>query len=582
MDAKELRFDDDARAKLLEGALIIYKAVGCTLGPKGKIVLLERGGESPRATKDGVTVARNIVLKDPFQNMGASMIREAAKQASDEAGDGTTTATILAVELLQAGMKQLSTGANVESIKKGLEIGLLEVLKFFEEQGKPVSGVEQVAQVGTCAANQDAKIGSLIAEAMDKAGKDGMVNVEEDSRIDTVLELVPGAMLDAGYMDPRFSTTPAMKAQYEDRVAIVLIDRKLSIGKNLVPLLEWVNRVKPQIPLLIIAQEITGAALGTLVGNRIKVGLPIVAVKAPSWGGQQKELFQDLQAMFGGQVMSVETGIDIQNIKTASEKEIKDSEKYFGWCEKVIVDRNSTLICGPMGDKKKKEERMEQLRGLLEGGKLTSYDAEKVTTRLARMAGGISKISVGAETDVARKELKDRVEDALHACKAAVEEGVMPGGGVMCFYARDRLKKLLESPEYSPDVKNGITILWNALEAPINMLASNAGEKEGSITSKLLAYQEEVDELPPYEGLSAEPEILEKLKTQLKTRYNYGWNASTNKFGDLVKMGVVVPRKVERVALMKAVSVASLLISTAACIVDEPIQEELGSRLPVM
>jgi chaperonin GroEL len=523
---KQLIFEEDARAALLRGVNIMAAAVKATLGPKGRNVVIDKKFGSPTITKDGVTVAKEIELKDKYENMGAQMVREVASKTSDVAGDGTTTATILAQAIFREGLRNVTAGANPMGLKRGIEAAVEAVTDELKKLSKSTKDKKEIAQVATIASNNDKTIGNLIAEAMEKVGKDGVITVEESKSADTVLDVVEGMQFDRGYLSPYFVTDPErMEVVLED--ALVLIhEKKISVMKDMLPLLEQVARAGK--PLLIIAEEVEGEALATLVVNKLRGTLHTAAVKAPGFGDRRKAMLEDIAILTGGKAITEDLGIKLENIK------LED----LGRAKKVVVDKDNTTLIEGAGKTSAIEGRIKQIRAQIEET-TSDYDREKLQERLAKLAGGVAVIKVGAATETAMKEKKARVEDALNATRAAVEEGIVPGGGVALLRASkaiDGLKNL------EGDEKVGAMIVKRALEEPIRQIVENAGA-EGSV-------------------------IVEKVKSE--TAPNRGYDAESMEYVDMVQAGIIDPTKVERVALQNAASIASLLLTTEALITDLP------------
>jgi chaperonin GroEL len=534
--AKQLRFDEEARASLLKGMNILAEAVKATLGPKGRNVVIDKRFGSPTITKDGVTVAKEIELKDPYENMGAQMLKEVASKTSDLAGDGTTTATVLAQAIFREGLKNVTAGANPMGLKRGIEAAVEAVSAELKKLSKSTKDKKEIAQVATIASNNDRTIGDLIAEAMEKVGKDGVITVEESKSAETVLDLVEGMQFDRGYLSPYFVTDPErMEAVLED--AIILIhEKKISVMKDMLPLLEQVARAGR--PFLIIAEDIEGEALATLVVNKLRGTLNTVAVKAPGFGDRRKAMLEDIAILTGGKAITEDLGIKLENIK------LED----LGKAKKVVVDKDNTTLVEGGGKTSGIEGRIKQLRAQIEET-TSDYDREKLQERLAKLAGGVAVVKVGAATETAMKEKKARVEDALNATRAAVEEGIVPGGGVALLRASkaiDGLKKL------EGDEAVGARIVKRALEEPIRQIVENAG-LEGSV-------------------------IVEKVKSE--TVATRGFDAESMEFVDMIQAGIIDPTKVERVALQNAASIASLLLTTEALITEIP--EEKPAAAPAM
>ena len=523
MAAKKIVYDTDARDAIRRGVKKLAQAVKGTLGPSGRVVVIEKSFGSPTVTKDGVTVAKEIELSDAYENMGAQMVKEVASKTSNVAGDGTTTATIYAEAIYEEGLKNVTAGASANQLKRGIEQAVQSVVDSIRKMSKKVSDSKEIAQVGTCSANQDAAIGRIIADAMEKVGKDGVITVEEGKSLDTTVDLVEGMQFDKGYLSPHFATdTSAMTADMED--AYVLIhEKKLSSAKDLIPILGKVAEAGKS--LLIIAEDIDGEALATLVINKLRGILKVVAVKAPGFGDRRKAMLEDIAVLTGGRAIMEELGIDIEKL------ELSD----LGRAKKITVDKENTTIIEGAGSATAIKGRIEAIKREIDAT-TSDYDVEKLQERLAKLAGGVAQINVGAATEAEMKEKKARVEDALHACRAAVEEGVLPGGGVAVIRARKALGKAAKAAE--GDVKTGIEIVHRALLAPIKTLAANAS-LDGSIVA---------------------------AKVEESSDANFGFNILTQKYGDMIKMGVLVPAKVERTALQNAASISALLLTTDALI----------------
>ena len=532
---KQLKFDEDARAALLRGVNIMAAAVKATLGPKGRNVVIDKKFGSPTITKDGVAVAKEIELKDPYENMGAQMLKEVASKTSDIAGDGTTTATVLAQAIFREGLRNVTAGANPMGLKRGIEAAVEAVTDELKKVSKSTKDKKEIAQVATIASNNDKTIGNLIAEAMEKVGKDGVITVEESKSADTVLDLVEGMQFDRGYLSPYFVTDPErMEVVFED--ALVLIyEKKISVMKDMLPLLEQVARAGK--PFLIIAEDIEGEALATLVVNKLRGTLHCAAVKAPGFGDRRKAMLEDIATLTGGKAITEDLGIKLENIK------LED----LGKAKKVVLDKDNTTIVEGAGKTKEIEGRIKQIRAQIEET-TSDYDREKLQERLAKLAGGVAVIKVGAATETAMKEKKARVEDALNATRAAVEEGIVPGGGVALL----RASKAIDRVKAEGDEKVGAMIVKRALEEPIRQIVENAG-LEGSV-------------------------IVEKVKNE--TAPNRGYDADSMEYVDMVQAGIIDPTKVERVALQNAASIASLLLTTEALITDIP--EEKSAAAPAM
>ena len=534
MAAKDVKFSEEARSKVLRGVNILADTVTVTLGPKGRNVVLDKSWGAPTITKDGVTVAKEIQLEDKFENMGAQMVKEVASKTSDVAGDGTTTATILARALLGEGLKMVAAGHDPMSIKRGIDKAVEKTVEELKRQSKPTRDREEIAQVGTISANNDKTIGDILAEAMDKVGKEGVITVEEAKGLETTLDLVEGMRFDRGYLSPYFVTDPErMEVVYEDAY-ILNHEKKISSMKDLLPVLE--NVAKTGKPLLIIAEELEGEALATLVVNKLRGTLKCVAVKAPGFGDRRKAMLEDIAILTDGRMIAEELGIKLENVT------LKD----LGRAKRIIVDKDNTTIVEGAGKKSAIEGRINQMRAQIEET-TSDYDKEKLQERLAKLAGGVAVVKVGAATEVEMKEKKARVEDALHATRAAVEEGIVPGGGVALIRASASLNNL----RVSDDERIGVRIVQKALEEPARWIAQNAGA-EGSV-------------------------VLDKIKNG---KGAYGFNAATEEFEDLVKAGIVDPTKVVRCALQNAASVAGLMITTEAMIADKPEKKKEMPSMP--
>ncbi len=531
MAAKHVIFGSDSREKMLRGVDILANAVKVTLGPKGRNVVIEKSFGAPRSTKDGVTVAKEIELEDKFENMGAQMLREVASKANDVAGDGTTTATVLAQAIVREGMKRVAAGMNPMDLKRGIDKAVAEVVKDLAHHAKKVKTNEEIAQVGTISANGEAEIGKMIADAMAKVGNEGVITVEEAKALDTELDVVEGMQFDRGYLSPYFITNADKMTVELDTPLILLHESKLSSLQPLLPILEAV--VQSQKPLLIVAEDVDGEALATLVVNKLRGGLRVAAVKAPGFGDRRKAMLQDIAVLTGGQVISEELGIKLENV----------SMDMLGKAKRISIDKDNTTIVDGSGKKKDIEGRIGQIRKQIEDT-TSDYDKEKLQERLAKLAGGVAVIKVGGATEIEVKERKDRVDDALNATRAAVEEGIVPGGGVALLRAAQNI----DIKGSNDDEKAGIDIVRKALEAPVRQISENAGI-EGSVVVN---------------------EILNN-----KSR-SYGLNAQTEEYGDLVQMGVIDPVKVVRAALQNAASVASMLITTEAAIAEAPKKESAG------
>ena len=526
MAAKEVKFSQDARERMLHGVDVLANAVKVTLGPKGRNVVLEKSFGAPRITKDGVTVAKEIELEDKFENMGAQMVREVASKTSDTAGDGTTTATLLAQAIDKEGAKSVAAGANPMDLKRGVDMAVAAVLDELKARAKKVTSSEEIAQVGTISANGDHEIGAMIAKAMQKVGNDGVITVEEAKSLETELEVVEGMQFDRGYISPYF-ITDADKMRVELESPYILInEKKLSNMQSLLPLLEQV--VQAGKPILVIAEDVEGEALATLVVNKLRGGLKVAAVKAPGFGDRRKAMLQDIAVLTGGQVISEDLGIKLENVTL----------DMLGRAKKVVITKDDTTIVGGAGKKSDIEARVAQIRQQIEDT-TSDYDREKLQERLAKLAGGVAVIKVGGVTEMEVKEKKDRVDDTLNATRAAVEEGILPGGGVALIRSQSALAKLKTAND---DQQVGINIVRRALQAPARQIAENAGEDGAVVVGKI------VD----------------------KDDYAFGYNAATGEYGNLVKQGVIDPAKVVRTALQDAASVAGLLITTEAMVAERP------------
>ncbi|HKQ54718.1 MAG TPA: chaperonin GroEL [Methyloceanibacter sp.] len=526
MAAKEVRFAQDARERMLRGVDILANAVKVTLGPKGRNVVLEKSFGAPRITKDGVTVAKEIELEDKFENMGAQMVREVASKTSDTAGDGTTTATLLAQAIVKEGAKSVAAGANPMDLKRGVDLAVNAVLAELKSKAKKVTSSEEIAQVGTISANGDQDIGNIIAKAMQKVGNDGVITVEEAKALETELEVVEGMQFDRGYISPYF-ITDADKMRVELESPYILInEKKLSNLQSILPLLEAV--VQSGKPLLVIAEDVEGEALATLVVNKLRGGLKVAAVKAPGFGDRRKAMLQDIAVLTSGQVISEDLGIKLENVTL----------DMLGRAKKIVITKDDTTIVDGAGTKADIEARVGQIKQQIEDT-TSDYDREKLQERLAKLAGGVAVIKVGGATEIEVKEKKDRVDDALNATRAAVEEGILPGGGVALIRAQKTLDKLNTAND---DQKVGINIVRRALQTPARQIAENAGEDGAVVVGKIVDTGD----------------------------YAFGYNAASGEYGDLVKQGVIDPAKVVRTALQDAGSVAGLLITTEAMVAEKP------------
>jgi chaperonin GroEL len=536
MAAKEVRFSVDARDKMLRGIDILNNAVKVTLGPKGRNVVLDKSFGAPRITKDGVTVAKEIELEDKFENMGAQMVREVASKTSDIAGDGTTTATVLAAAIVKEGSKAVAAGMNPMDLKRGIDLAVESVVEELKKNSKKVTSNDEIAQVGTISANGDQEIGRFLAEAMKKVGNEGVITVEEAKSLETELDVVEGMQFDRGYISPYFITNAdKMRVEMEDPY-ILINEKKLSGLNELLPLLEAV--VQTGKPLLIVAEDVEGEALATLVVNKLRGGLKVAAVKAPGFGDRRKAMLQDIAVLTGGQAISEDLGIKLENVTLAM----------LGKAKKVMIDKENTTIVNGGGKKKDIEDRISQIKAQIEET-TSDYDREKLQERLAKLAGGVAVIRVGGATEVEVKERKDRVDDAMHATRAAVEEGILPGGGVALLRATEHLKKVRTHNE---DQKTGVEIVRKALQAPARQIATNAGEDGSVIVGKILE----------------------------NSHYAFGFDAQGGEYVDMVKKGIIDPTKVVRQALQGASSVAGLLITTEAMVAELPKKKEMPSMPP--
>jgi len=532
MAAKDVKFGADAREKLLRGVDILADAVEVTLGPKGRNVVIEKSFGAPRTTKDGVTVAKEIELADKFENMGAQMVREVASKTNDAAGDGTTTATVLARAIVREGAKAVSAGMNPMDLKRGIEKAVEAVVEDLKKRSKKVKANEEIAQVGTISANGDSEVGKMIAEAMAKVGNEGVITVEEAKSLATELDVVEGMQFDRGYISPYFITNADKMVAELDEPTILIHEKKLTNLQPMLPILEAV--VQSGRPLLIIAEEIEGEALATLVVNKLRGGLKVAAVKAPGFGDRRKAMLEDIAIVTGGQVISEDLGIKLENVKL----------NMLGTAKKVRIDKDNTTIIDGAGKKADIQARVGQIKTQIEET-TSDYDKEKLQERLAKLAGGVAVIRVGGATEVEVKERKDRVDDALNATKAAVEEGIVPGGGTALLYATKALNGLTGANE---DQTQGVAIVRKAIQSPIRQIVENAGVEASIVVGKLLE---------------------QKSST-------FGYNAQTETYADLIQTGIVDPTKVVRTALQNAASVASLLITTEAMVADRPKKEAAG------
>ncbi|MBA4803398.1 MAG: chaperonin GroEL [Brevundimonas sp.] len=532
MAAKQVQFSTDAREKMLRGVNVLANAVKVTLGPKGRNVVIQKSFGAPRSTKDGVSVAKEIELEDAFENMGAQMIREVASKTNDKAGDGTTTATVLAQAIVQEGLKAVAAGMNPMDLKRGIDKAVTVVIENVKSSSKKVSANSEIAQVGTISANGDIEVGEMIARAMEKVGNEGVITVEEAKTAETELDVVEGMQFDRGYLSPYFITNAdKMEAQLEEPL-ILLHEKKLSSLQAMLPILEAV--VQSGRPLLIIAEDIEGEALATLVVNKLRGGLRVAAVKAPGFGDRRKAMLEDIAVLTGGQVISEDLGIKLENVTL----------DMLGKAKKVTITKDDTTIVDGVGEKSAIEARIAQIKTQIEAT-TSDYDREKLQERLAKLAGGVAVIRVGGSTEVEVKEKKDRVDDALNATRAAVEEGIVPGGGIALLKASKALEGLEGD---NADQKAGIAIIRRALQAPIRQISENAGVEGSIVVGKVLESNDAA----------------------------FGFNAQTEEYGDLVKMGVIDPAKVVRTALQDAASVAGILITTEAAVADAPKKASAG------
>ncbi len=536
MAAKEVRFSTDARDRMLRGVEMLANAVQVTLGPKGRNVVLDKSFGAPRITKDGVTVAKEIELEDKFENMGAQMVREVAQKTNDMAGDGTTTATVLAHAIVKEGAKSVAAGMNPMDLKRGIDIAVAAVVKDIEKRAKKVGSSAEVAQVGTISSNGDVNIGKMIAQAMQKVGNEGVITVEEAKSLETEVEIVEGMQFDRGYLSPYFITNAEkMVAELEDAY-ILLHEKKLSGLQAMLPVLEAV--VQSGKPLLIIAEDVEGEALATLVVNKLRGGLKVAAVKAPGFGDRRKAMLEDIAILTGGQLISEELGIKLENVTVAM----------LGRAKKVIIEKEKTTIVDGAGKKKDIEARVGQIKAQIEET-TSDYDREKLQERLAKLAGGVAVIRVGGATEVEVKEKKDRVEDALNATRAAVEEGIVPGGGVALLRAKKAVGKINND---NHDVQAGINIVLKALESPIRQIAENSGVEGSIVVGKIMENKSET----------------------------CGFDAQTEEYVDMVEKGIIDPAKVVRAALQDAASVAGLLVTTEAMVAEVPKDKPAMPAMP--
>jgi chaperonin GroEL len=536
MAAKEVKFSVDARDRMLRGIETLAHAVRVTLGPKGRNVVLDKSYGAPRITKDGVTVAKEIELEDKFENMGAQMVREVASKTSDAAGDGTTTATVLAHAIVKEGAKAVAAGMNPMDLKRGIDLAVEAVVKDLQNNSKKVTSNEEIAQVGTISANGDAEIGRFLAEAMKKVGNAGVITVEEAKSLETELDVVEGMQFDRGYISPYFVTNADKMRVDMDDAYILISEKKLSGLQELLPLLEAV--VQTSKPLVIVAEDIEGEALATLVVNKLRGGLKVAAVKAPGFGDRRKAMLQDIAVLTGGQVISEDLGIKLENVTLAM----------LGRAKKLMIEKEHTTIVNGAGKKADIEARIAQISAEIEET-TSDYDREKLQERLAKLAGGVAVIRVGGATEVEVKERKDRVDDAMHATRAAVEEGILPGGGVALLRAMKAIEKLRVAND---DQKTGVEIVRKALSWPARQIAMNSGEDGSIVVGKILD----------------------------KEQYNYGFDAQNGEYGNLVTKGIIDPTKVVRAALQGAASVAGLLITTEAMVAEVPGKQAAAPAMP--
>jgi chaperonin GroEL len=534
MPAKIVKFSEEARAKVLRGVNVLADAVTVTLGPRGRNVVLEKSWGAPNVTKDGVTVAKEIELSDKFENMGAQMVKEVASKTSDVAGDGTTTATVLARAIFTEGAKMVAAGHDPMNLKRGIDAAVQTIVEELRKNSKSTKGKDEIAQVGTVSANGDRTIGDMIAEAMEKVGKEGVITVEEAKGLETQLDVVEGMQFDRGYLSPYFVTDPDRMEAAIDDPYILIHEKKISSMKDLLPLLEQVARSGK--PLLVIAEEVEGEALATLVVNKIRGTFSCVAVKAPGFGDRRKAMLEDIAILTGGKMIAEELGLKLENVT------LKD----LGRAKRVVVDKDNTTIIDGAGKKPDIEARIKQIRAQIEET-TSDYDREKLQERLAKLVGGVAVIRVGAATEIEMKEKKARVEDAMHATRAAVEEGVVPGGGVALLRAQAGLENL----QVAPELQFGVSIVKRAIEEPLRWIARNAG-LDGAV-------------------------VVDKVRSQ---KGSNGYNAATDTYEDLMKAGIIDPTKVVRTALQNAASVAGLLLTTEAMIAEKPKEEKAPAGGP--
>jgi chaperonin GroEL len=537
MAAKKIIFNNEAREAVRAGVRQLAKAVKVTLGPAGRNVVIEKSFGSPTVTKDGVTVAKEIELEDACENVGAQMVKEVASKTSNAAGDGTTTATVLAEAIFEEGLKNVVAGANPTELKRGIEKAVTAVIEALQKMSIAVESSKQIAQVGTCAANQNSKIGKMISLAMDKVGKDGVITIEEGKTLETTVDLVEGMQFDKGYLSPHFVTNMENMTVEMEKPFILINEKKISSVKDIVPILEKIAQAGR--PILIIAEDVDGEALATLVVNKLRGTLPCVAVKAPGFGDRRKAMLQDIAILTGGQAISEELGIQLDSL------DIKD----LGQAKKVIIDKDNTTIIEGAGSTDDIKGRIDQIKKEIDIN-TSDYDREKLQERLAKLAGGVAQINVGAATEAEMKERKALVEDALHACRAAVEEGILPGGGVAMLRTLDALDKV----KATGDEKVGVDIIRRAISAPIKQLSANAGLEGAIVAQKVI------------EGSEGNP--------------NFGYDIMREKYGDMMEFGVIVPTKVERTALQNGASIAGLLLTTDALVSEIPEKKEAAPAMP--
>jgi chaperonin GroEL len=536
MAVKTIAYNTEARERILRGVRKLADAVKVTLGPSGRVVVIEKSFGAPTVTKDGVTVAKEVELEDQYENLGAQMVKEVASKCSKDAGDGTTTATIYAEAIYSEGLKVITAGANPNLVKRGIDQAVSAIVDELGRMSKKVDSSKEIAQVGTCSANQDEQIGRIIAEAMDKVGKDGVITVEEGKSLQTEVELVEGMQFDKGYLSPHFVTNLSTMECVLENPYVLVHEKKITSAKDMLPLLGKI--AEAGAGLLIIAEDVESEALATLVVNKLRGVLKVCAVKAPGFGDRRKEMLQDIAILTGGTAIMEELGIDLESVELSQ----------LGRAKKVTVDKDNCTIVEGAGRTADIKGRIEQIRHQIENT-TSDYDREKLEERLAKLAGGVAQINVGAATEVEMKEKKARVEDALHACRAAVEEGILPGGGVAVLRARKVLDKLRKKAENN-DVRAGIDIVARAVAAPVRQIAENCG-LDGSVIASKIEESEQV---------------------------NFGYNALTHQFGDMVEMGVIVPTKVERIALQNAASIAGLLLTTEAAIVEKKEKKKAAAH----